>query len=148
MLPTIQFYAQARSSLRQIFKENGIIVNDNHVGTIGELYAKIYLESFGLSVRPAKNLIWPYDLEDSLGIKYSVKTITTENTLGKTSPVNILEDWTVLIAISLDGDFMLEKMAMIIKSHLISYPVFQKNINNRSNGSKSHPQFSMVEVLG
>lgn len=50
MISTINAYAKARKDLKKIFKSHGILVNDNHVGTIGELYAKIYLERKGLKV--------------------------------------------------------------------------------------------------
>ena len=147
MLPQIQSYARARASLRQIFIQNGILINDNHVGTIGELYAKVFIESFGLSVRSAIKVNSPYDLVDSLEIKYSVKTITAENTSGTTSPVNITENWTVLIAVNLDNDFMLEKMALITKNQLVTYPVFVNNICRRNAGSKSHPRFQWWDFL-
>lgn len=133
--------------MKKLFETNGILVNDNHVGTIGELYAKVFLESKGLKVKSASRLNDPYDLEDNQYIRYSVKTITSENTRGKTSPINVDENWSVLIAIKLNKEFQLEKIALIEKRDLINNSVFKNNIFNRKNGKKSHPKFQWWNFL-
>lgn len=150
MLSEIKAYADARSKLKKIFMNNGILVNDNHVGTIGELYAKIYLESKGLIVKSALKFNDPYDLEDHLKVRYSVKTITSENTKGKTSPINVDEDWHTLIAIKLDDDLILNEIAIINKVELIQSDLFQINIKNRkrvTSPTKTHPKFQWWSFL-
>jgi len=146
--PVIQRAMDALTVARKAFiaaANQGLILgNDNHIGDIGEYWVRQYLARRGLfrGYAPSRNSL--YDLEDSDGVRYSVKTMTEWSQAGYGTPVKPLDGihWQVLAAVYLDRRLHPARIALVPIERLCAKEPFTANSAKRATGAiKSYPRF-------
>jgi len=107
--------------------------NDNIIGSIGEYIAIKYLEGKGVRVNKAATKSEPgYDLITTTGRKVSVKMITGENKLGRTT--RLKDPWNDCILIELDNDYRVKKIGCL-------------NRTNFEKARKENPSWSRNPII-
>ncbi len=89
--------------------------NDNHVGDIGEYWAKRYFLSLSKEPELAPKRTSSYDIELKNGKRIAIKTMSTWNKSKYGSRVKGIdeENWDYLVAVKLNVDFNVEKFCTV-----------------------------------
>ena len=88
--------------------------NDNIIGRIGEYRAFTYLRSKNMTPQKAKSTSQQgYDIICNSNRKISVKTITSENTLGRT--VRLTDPWDDFVLIELNEDYKVKRLGHLTR---------------------------------
>lgn len=102
--------------------------NDNIVGRIGEFIAMNFLKRHGRPVSKATSKVQKgFDLKVDQDVEVSVKVITAENNLGRTTRVK--KPWTELILITLNAHYQVDRIGHITASEM-AYAVSQGFLKN------------------
>jgi hypothetical protein len=143
MQRAMQSLAQARSDFLLAAREGLILGNDNHVGDIGEYWARMHFEETGLFDTYHSDKNGSYDIRLQDGRCVSVKTVTAWSEHGKGAQVKPLcgTNWTVLAAVKLDRDLFPDQIAVVPLADILLQDPFRKNELRRFNGSKTFPVF-------
>lgn len=143
LLKAIGHLAAARREFHRAVGEGLILGNDNHIGDVGEYWARRHFEARGefRAYHPKKNGPFDFDLKD--GRCVSVKTMTAWSKTEKGTQVKELEGahWHVLAAIYLGEDLMPDKIAIVPLDELLRHDPFPANVLRRGQGSSSFPRF-------
>jgi hypothetical protein len=148
----IRSLAAVRSSFSLLAKEKLILGNDNHIGDIGEYWARRYYEELGLfsSFGSGKNAACDIKLTNQTTV--SVKTLTAWSKTGYGTQIKPLDgvNWQVLAAVYLSEDLFPSRIAIVPLAELIVRPVFVKNAKKRAHptkATKSYPHFEWWDWL-
>jgi len=135
--------ARARSEFLRAVSEGLVLGNDNHIGDIGEYWARMHFEQTGQFDAYHSEKNGSYDIRLKDGRRVSVKTVTAWSKHGKGTQVRPLcgTNWTVLAAVKLDHDLFPERIAVVPLTDLVLRDPFPSNQVRRSNGSKTFPVF-------
>lgn len=149
MRRAMESLARARSEFLRAVSE-GLVLGNDHIGDVGEYWARLHFEQVGLfdSYHADKN--GAYDLRLKDGRCVSVKTVTAWSKHGKGTQVRPLggENWTVLAAVKLDLDLFPDRIAVVPLADLLRRDPFLKNeLRRRSSGSKTFPVFQWWDWL-
>ena len=128
----IHKYLHARRRLFELEEEypNELSGNDNIIGRIGEYIAIRYLESKKrTAIKNINKSQKGYDLLDTNGCRISVKIITAENKMGRTT--RLKQPWDEVILIVLDDEYKISKIGLLQKSE------FLKSLNDNKNRSNN-----------
>lgn len=150
MLRAMQLLAEARTEFAKAASEGLILGNDNHIGDIGEYWARQHFESQGRFARYHQLKNGAYDIELKDGCRVSVKTITAWSKRGKGTQVRPLcgTKWTLLAAVNLDRDLLPQRIAVVPLTELLQRGPFPRNAERREKeNSKTFPVFQWWDWL-
>ena len=133
-------------SFARLALEGLILGNDNHIGDIGEYWARRYYEELKTFECYGTGKNAPFDLRLKDGTTVSVKTITAWSKTGYGTPVRPLDGkhWRILAAVYLAENLFPKKIAIVPIEDLLQRPVFVDNAARRSHATmatKSFPRF-------
>lgn len=134
-LKAIEHLAAARSLFEKLAAGGAILGNDNHIGDIGEYWARRHFELTGQFNRFGDKKTSPFDIELIDGSKVSVKTITEWSKTKKGTQIKPLdgESWQLLMCVALDPQLRPERMALVPFRALATRPEFAQNARRRND---------------
>jgi hypothetical protein len=138
--------ADARRSFARLAEAKLVLGNDNHIGDIGEYWARRYYEQCGQFRAYCESKVDPFDIALSNGIHVSVKSITSWSKGGYGTQVKPLDGkhWQALFAIKLNERLFPERVSIVPLRQLLERPVFVENERRRKDlraPTKSYPRF-------
>ena len=150
MLRAIEMLAAARTEFVRAVGEGLILGNDNHIGDIGEYWARRHFEQTGEFAEYHKQKTGPYDIKLTDGRFVSVKTITAWSKRGKGTQVRPLcgAKWNVLAAVRLGHDLQPDRIAVVPLAELLRREPFRGNQQRRATrNTKTYPVFAWWDWL-
>lgn len=146
----MELFAQAREEFGRAIAEGLILGNDNHVGDIGEYWARRHFEQQGIFGEYHSQKNGPYDMRLTDGRLVSVKTITAWSERGKGTQVKPLcgTRWNVLAAVRLGRDLQPDRIAVVPLAELLRRDPFPDNeLRRTTQNTKTYPVFAWWEWL-
>ncbi len=145
-IETLAKLAEVRRSFHALAESKAILGNDNHIGDIGEYWARRYYEQCDEFLGYGESKVHAFDIALRNGAKVSVKTITKWSKGGFGTQVKPLDgkDWQILFAIKLNEILFPEKVAIVPLPYLREQTVFVENEKRRGalkDATKTYPRF-------
>jgi hypothetical protein len=150
MQRAMELFAQARVEFGRAIEEGLILGNDNHVGDIGEYWARRHFEQKGVFGEYHSHKNGPYDMKLTDGRLVSVKTVTAWSKHGKGTQVKPLcgTRWNVLTAVKLGLDLQPDRIAVVPVAELLRRGPFPDNEQRRTTrNTRTYPVFAWWEWL-
>ena len=114
ILECFKHFAEARKVFDR-YKGKWFSGNDNHVGDIGEYWAKRYFLFLNKGPELAPERTSPYDIKLENGMRLSIKTMSEWNKREQGGPIKGIDEklWDYLVAIKLDGNLHVKKFCIV-----------------------------------
>lgn len=144
ILNAIRSLSEARAHFVAAVKKGLVLGNDNHIGDIGEYWARLLFESRGEFKEYPDKKNASYDIELKNGTKVSVKTITEWSETGYGTQIKPLcgKNWQLLAAVYLGKDLKPTKISLVpVKELLEKEPFMSNKISRENDGVKAYPRF-------
>lgn len=150
MQRAMELLAAARTEFVRAVGEGLILGNDNHIGDIGEYWARRHFEQTGQFAEYHVHKNGEYDMKLTDGRLVSVKTVSAWSVRGKGTQVRPLcgTQWNVLAAVRLGHDLQPDRIAVVPLAELLRREPFTKNEQRRATqNTKTYPVFQWWDWL-
>src|SRR5258707_3573831 len=138
--------AEVRRSFADLAASKLVLGNDNHIGDIGEYWARRYFEQIGQFKAYCDSKVHPFDIALLNGLHVAVKAITAWSKNGYGTQIKPLDGkhWQVLFAIRLNENLFPDRISVVPLTQLLKKPVFLENKKRREDPktpTRAYPRF-------